>query len=294
MPETPGAPTSPGVTLVLGGGGARGLSHAGALAVLHANGIPIKAIVGTSIGAEIGAFFASGLSPERIQGLVREFDWLSTVRLFWPSLDGGGITSGRQIMSFLRENLGEATFHECVPPLRAIATDMRTGEQVILQEGDLAEAVRASIALPGIISPHRLSGRLLGDGGLVNPLPVDVAREEFGGPVLAVAVHPGAREAPGEAAGEEENLEEHLKETGGPALLDNLRRAIQITQAHLVFWHLRTSPPDLLIKPVVPGMSSLEFHRGKESLEAGRQETEAILPELRELLRGTGPAHGES
>ncbi len=285
---------SSGITLVLGGGGARGLSHAGVLAVLEAQGIPIKGIVGTSMGAEIGAFYAAGLGTERIQHLVRDLDWMSTVRLFWPSLDGGGLTSGRNILAYLKEQLGDATFADCLPPLLAIATDMRTGEQVILKEGKLIDAVRASIALPGLLSPYPLGNRLLGDGGLVNPLPVGVAREAFGGPVLAVAVHPGAREAPGGATRENGYLQEPLKDTGGPALLENLRRAIQITQAHLVFWHLRASPPDLLIKPVIPGMSSLEFYRGQETLEVGRQEVEAVLPELRELLRQAGPSSGSS
>lgn len=292
--EPQATPSASGVTLVLGGGGARGLAHAGALAVLEAHDIPIKGIVGTSIGAEIGAFYAAGLGTERIQGLVRDLDWMATVRLFWPSLDGGGLTSGRNIMAYLREHLGQTRFPDCRPPLRAIAADMRTGEQVVLEEGDLAEAVRASVALPGIISPHRLGDRLLGDGGLVNPLPVDVAREVFGGPVLAIAVHPGAREAPGEPAGGDDYLQEPLGEAGGPALLENLRRAIQITQAHLVFWRLRSSPPDLLIKPVVSGMSSLEFYRGRETLEVGHRETEAILPDLQELLRGTDPGPVES
>jgi NTE family protein len=286
--EAPVHATGSGITLVLGGGGARGLAHAGILEVLSNAGIPVRAIVGTSIGAEVGAFYCAGIPPDRIAAMVREFDWMATLKLFWPTLNGGGLTSGRNIETYLQQRLGDGTFASCRPPLRALATDMHSGQQVILGEGRLVDAVRASIALPGIIAPHPLDGRLLGDGGLVNPLPVDVAREAFGGPVVAVAVHPGAV-AP-EEDGEEDPFREPAGEGEGPDLLENLRRAIQITQAQLVHWHLADRPPDLLLKPVVPGMGSMEFYRGKEALQAGQRVGEANLARIRELAgQATGP-----
>lgn len=271
----------PGVTLALGGGGARGLAHAGVLRVLHDHGIPVKGVVGTSIGAEIGAFYCAGLGADRIEAMARDMDWMATVKLFLPTLDSGGLTSGGNITAYLRQHLGEATFADCAPPLRAIATDMQSGREVILKEGALVDAVRASIALPGIISPHRVGSALLGDGGLVNPLPVDVAREVFGGPVVGVAVHPGARES--EENGESEPFRDPVEEQESPALMENLRRAVQITQAQLVRYRLAASPPDLLLKPVVPNMGVLEFYRGDEAFEAGVTETEAALGQLREL-----------
>jgi len=277
-------PTEPGITLVLGGGGARGLAHAGILEVLAEANIPIRAIVGTSIGAEIGAFYCAGTPVEQLAAMVRDFDWMATLKLFWPTLTSGGLTSGRNIEGYLQEQLGDKTFADCRPPLRALATDMHSGQQAILSEGRLVDAVRASIAIPGIIAPHRLDGRLLGDGGLVNPLPVDVAQEVFGGPVVAVAVHPGAVSA--EEDGEEDPFRDPVEESEGPALLENLRRAVQITQAQLVHWHLAHSPPDVLLKPVVSGMGSLEFYRGKEALAAGRQVAQANLDRIRALPGG--------
>ncbi|SCX97066.1 patatin-like phospholipase family protein [Thiohalorhabdus denitrificans] len=273
---------APGVTLALGGGGARGLAHAGVLATLVDAGIPVRAVVGTSIGAEIGAFYCVGLGPDRIEDMVREMDWMATFRLFWPSLEGGALTSGRNIEAYLRERLGNGTFEGCDPPFRAVATDMRTGQQVVLDDGGLVEGVRASIALPGLIKPFKVDGRLLGDGGLVNPLPVDVARRRFGGPVVAVAVHPGARGA-GERAEEPDPFQESEEESAGPALIANLQRAVQITQAQLVRLRLEASPPDLTLKPVVPGMSTLEFYRGGEALEAGRKAAIENLDRIRAL-----------
>jgi len=110
--EAPAHATGSGITLVLGGGGARGLAHAGILEVLSNAGIPVRAIVGTSIGAEVGAFYCAGIPPNRIAAMVREFDWMATLKLFLPTLNGGGLTSGRNIMSFLRENLGETAFED--------------------------------------------------------------------------------------------------------------------------------------------------------------------------------------
>lgn len=269
-----------GITLALGGGGARGLAHAGVLAALADHGIPVRGIVGTSIGAEIGGLYAGGLSPSSIQGLVRSFDWLRTVRLFWPSLDGGGLTSGHNIESFLRDQLGDTTFEEAVVPLRAVATDMHSGEQAVLSEGSLVDAIRASIALPGIIRPHRLEGRTLGDGGLVNPLPVDVAYEELGGPVVAVAVHPGAVRRPetdqevfGDTAGDEE----------APPVTDTLRRAIQITQAQIVDLRLAGHPPDSLLRPAVADIGVLEFYEGEKAMRAGYECVVQALGPIRKL-----------
>ncbi|MFA9460342.1 patatin-like phospholipase family protein [Thiohalorhabdus sp. Cl-TMA] len=283
MPETRAPGTAPGITLALGGGGARGLAHAGVLATLADAGIPVRAVVGTSIGAEIGAFYCVGLGPDRIEDMAREMDWMATFKLFWPSLEGGALTSGRNIESYLRERLGKATFADCDPQLRAVATDMVRGDEVVLDEGGLVEAVRASIALPGLIKPFRVNGRLLGDGGLVNPLPVDVARRLFGGPVVAVAVHPGAlgRE---EQPDDPDPFHEPQEESSGPALISNLRRAVQITQAQLVSWRVAASPPDLTLKPVVPGMGTLEFYRGREALEAGRQAAMDNLDRIQRLV----------
>ena len=272
----------PGITLALGGGGARGLAHAGVLRLLTDHGIPVKGVVGTSIGAEIGAFYCTGLGADRIEAMAREMDWMATVKLFLPSLDSGGLTSGGNITAYLRHYLDDATFADCRPPLRAIAANMQSGQEVILSEGSLVDAVRASVALPGIISPHNIGGAFLGDGGLVNPLPVDVARAVFGGPVVAVAVHPGAREA--EDDGESEPFRDPLEEQESPALMENLRRAVQITQAQLVRYRLAASPPDLLLKPVVPNMGVLEFYRGDEAFEAGAREAQASLGQLRELV----------
>jgi NTE family protein len=268
-----------GVILALGGGGARGLAHAGALAALDDHGIPVRGIVGTSIGAEIGGLYAGGLSAAHIQELVRGFDWLRTVRLFWPSLDGGGLTSGHNIESFLRDQLGDLRFADLALPFRAVATDMAGGEQVVLSEGTVVDAIRASIALPGIIRPHRMDGRTLGDGGLVNPLPADLAAAELGKPVIAVGVHPGATQR----EDTDQAIFGDVADQEAPPVTETLRRAIQITQAQIVDLRLASHPPDLLLTPRVADIGVLEFYEGEKAMRAGYESVTSALDRIRKL-----------
>ena len=183
-----------GIVLALGGGGARGLAHIGVLQVLADNGISVRAVAGTSIGAEIGAFVASGLPVAELVELATTFDWKLTMQLFLPDLPTGGLISGKRILQWLKNKLGEHTVIERLAlPYVAVATDLEIGEEVVIDHGPIIDAVRASISLPGTLAPHRLGERVLVDGGVVNPLPFDVARQRFGGPVVAVAVHAGAQ-----------------------------------------------------------------------------------------------------
>jgi len=182
-----------GLVLALSGGGAAGLAHIGVIQVLAENDIPVRAVVGTSIGAEIGAFMASGMPVDELVSLATAFDWKQTLQLFMPDLPTGGLVSGKKIMDFLNTKLGKRHIENLHIGYAAITTDLETGEQVVLDCGGLVDAVRASISLPGLIAPHCIGSRWLVDGSVLNPVPFDVARERFGGPVVAVAVHSAAR-----------------------------------------------------------------------------------------------------
>lgn len=301
-----------GIVLALGGGGARGLAHVGLLEVIQREGLRVRAIAGTSIGAEIGAFYAAGVSVEELVRRSVDTGWRQTLRLFLPDLPGGGLVSGRQIVSFFHEVLGEARFQDLKLPFVAVAADLDTGDEVVLDSGPVADAVRASVSLPGVLAPARAGNRLLIDGGAVNPLPADVARRRFGGPVVAVAVHaaavhlrhrlselverPSRWQASVRALLDQpwvrgtqrfrrflEDLitpEEEPPEPPLPAMGLVVERAQEITQAAVVGLRLAASPPDLLIVPEVAGVGTLEFYRGAEIVEAGRAAAEAALPEL--------------
>lgn len=309
-----------GVVLALGGGGAKGLAHIGVLRTLEEHGIPVRAVAGTSIGAEIGAFLVSGMPVAELVELATGIDWKQTLQLFMPDLPTGGLVSGKRIMDFLRARLGTRRIEELPLGYAAVCADLETGEQVILKEGSLVDAVRASISLPGLLAPHRIGDRLLVDGGVLNPVPFDVARELFGGPVVAVAVHSGARpftrqplpsarrrewlgrvrqlldqpwmkRAAPLKAWLESQLENYAKaRRAKPAWTTRrvLDQVLDITQAELVRLRAAVHPPDLMLIPAVERIGPLEFYRGKEAIAAGYRAAQEKLAELKRLSSGQG------
>jgi NTE family protein len=149
-----------GVVLALGGGGARGLAHIGVIEVLAGSHIPVRAVAGTSVGAEIGAFLARGMPAAEMFEVATAFDWKLTLQLFLPDLPTGGLVSGKKILTWLSDKLGgDATIEGLPIPYAAVAADLETGEEVVLDRGPLAEAVRARISLPGTLAPWRRPSR---------------------------------------------------------------------------------------------------------------------------------------
>jgi NTE family protein len=306
-----------GLVMALGSGGAAGLAHIGVLQVLAEHGIPVRAVVGTSIGAEIGAFFAAGMPLTELETLASGVDWKQTLQLFMPDLPTGGLVSGRNIIDFLRQGLGTRRIEDLDIAYLAVATDLDRGEQVVIDHGDLVDAVRASISLPAVIAPHQLEGRTLVDGGVINPLPFDVAYEHFGGPVVGVAVHAGARhrELPARPALTRQWLARGRQLLDQPwvsrtpalrawleAYLANrdgtkravvhqwtarrvLDRVLTITQAEVVRLRAALTPPDLVLAPEVADIGVLEFYRAKEAIAAGRRAAEEQLAQLKRLAR---------
>ena len=174
----------------LGGGAARGLSHIGVLKVLHECGISPDIIVGTSIGAIIGALYAGGYEPAQIEQLVLGLDWKKLVNLVDVTLPLRGLLHGKRVTSLLKSILGDITFSQLRCEFACVATDIVNGEQVVFHDGSLIEAVRASISIPGIFTPVAIKGRFFVDGGLINTVPVSVCREMGARYVIGVNVIP--------------------------------------------------------------------------------------------------------
>ncbi len=216
--EVPAKPR-PRIGLVLGGGGVKGAAHVGALDVLDELRIPVDCIVGTSMGALVGGTYASGISADELDAAVRSISWQEAIarsglRTQVPmrrKLAGNnysnslefGVRDGRliapsgfinsqnvdlTIQYLVGRSRGITKFDQLPIPFRAVATDMQTGEMVVLDRGDLALALRASMAVPGVFSPVSMDGRILGDGGLTRNVPVDIARQTCADVVIAVAV----------------------------------------------------------------------------------------------------------
>ena len=209
----------PRIGLVLGGGGARGGAHVGVLKVLDELRVPVDCVAGTSMGALVGATFAAGTPPERIEREITAINWAATIgsegrRALLPaqrkeagitysnniefSVQEGrlrgdsGLLASQHIESRLRLLIGEARrtrdFDDLPLPFRAVATDLASGSMVVLEEGDLARAMRASMAVPGVFAPVVIDGQVLTDGGLLRNLPVDVARSLCADVVIAVVL----------------------------------------------------------------------------------------------------------
>jgi NTE family protein len=250
--------------------------------VLDREGIPVRAIAGTSIGAEIGAFYASGMSIGEMVRLAKATGRRKTLELFLPDFTGGGLASGKHILAFFDAFFGGRAIEDLEIPFAAVATDIRTGEQVVLDRGRLASAVRASVSIPGLLAPVRVGGRLLIDGGVVNPLPADVARERFGAPVVAVSVHRG-----GPFGGS-------LRSGRPPRFRAVVERSAEIVQEEIVRLRLEHAAPDVLIEPVIRRIGDLDFHRGAEALAAGRHTARQALPAIRRALAGSARKHAGS
>ncbi|HET7763595.1 MAG TPA: patatin-like phospholipase family protein [Burkholderiales bacterium] len=213
------APARPKIGLALSGGGARGAAHIGVLKVLEELRVPVDCVTGTSMGSVVGGSFAAGTTPADMERIVTQTDWSGVFTdrppraeisprlkqddykgLFAPEFGvrGGslvvqkGIVSGVNIESFLRyltqQSGSVADFRKLPVPFRAVATDIETGEAVVLDHGSLYRAMRASMAIPGAVAPVEIDGRLLVDGGIANNLPIDVARKMCGEVIIAVNI----------------------------------------------------------------------------------------------------------
>jgi len=179
-----------GLGLALGSGAARGLAHIGVLKVLEEADIPIDIITGTSMGAFIGAMYAAGVPVAQMEQVALEIDWLSMARLLAPVMPTSGLTDGKKLVAFMAELLPARDFTDLRQILAVTATDINTGEAIIIKQGDLLEALRASLAFPGIFPPVRFGTRFLVDGGLCNPIPTDVARHLGAKKVIGVCTIP--------------------------------------------------------------------------------------------------------
>ncbi len=294
--------------MALGSGGARGAAHVGVLTVLEEQGIEVAAIAGSSIGAMVGGAYAAGFPVERI----RE-EWLKTslprvVRTFLPTFPRTGLSSGAELERYLRSVFGELRIEELRIPFAAVATDLDTGEAVVIRQGPLVQALRASTAIPGIFRPAILGDRVLVDGGMVEPVPVRPCRELGVDVVIGVDVNPKPMPTTPERRGLWEELEEKLRALAGrpwipaslsefleerfsarsrgrhlPGLFSLLNQSAlillqEVTELKLALW-----PPEILVRPDFPG-GKASYLNPREALVAGEEAMRRALPRLRELL----------
>ena len=177
----------------MSGGAARGLAHVGVVSVLHKEGIPIDMIAGTSSGAIVGAVYARDRDIERMRRHALDPSWKKRAPMIGPSFPKTGFIKGKKIEKLLESILGgNITFEDLQIPFACVATDIQTGEEIVINSGSVTEAIRASISLPGIFTLVKYEDRYLVDGGLTTPVPVEVVRQMGADFIIAVNVMPDA------------------------------------------------------------------------------------------------------
>lgn len=289
--EMPRIATDKKVGLALGGGGARGLAHLGVLAVLLQEGIPIDAIAGTSMGAVIGAAHATGYDVHDLIRMALQFRWRNLIDLNW---NGRGFLKGERLEALVDDLSGGKNFDETRIPFAIVTADLNTGEEVVMKEGPIARAARASCAFPGVFTPVEIGGRWLFDGGVVNQVPADVAVSLGADVVIAVDTSGSPqRHVMGEAAPAPGLMSQltamAFNDNRYPVMKDLLEKVIDIFIDQITTYRLRIDRPIIVIRPAVGQIKLEDFRRAEECIAAGITAAEAQLPAIRALLTGQAP-----
>jgi NTE family protein len=259
----------PKIALVLGGGAARGFAHVGVIRVLEQEKIPIDMIVGTSAGSLIGAIYASDMNSFDLEwtafALEKDniFDYA-----FFSAVTGMGPVKGDKLEEFVRAKVPVANIENLKLPFAAVATDLNRGTRVVLDHGPVARAVRASSAIPGVFNPVDHQGRLLVDGGVVDNIPISVAREKGADIVIAV------------------DISENVVNFNITNLID-----VVIQSANIMFNEnvkYKKKEADVLISPAVGSVGMLDFTQKKRCMHAGIEATQKSMPDIRKAIEAWG------
>jgi NTE family protein len=252
------------VALVLGAGGARGLAHIGVIEALEARGFEIAAIAGSSMGALVGGIHAAG-KLDAYRDWADRLERNDVLRLLDVTFGASGLIRGDRVIATLRDLVGEHRIEDLPIPYVAVATDLATQREVWFQQGPLFDAIRASIAIPMVFTPHEVNGRELVDGGLLAPLPLAPS-----GWKTRVASWFSAPPPPVGATS--------AASSGGIAsLLDLMSRSMDTMHSQMTRLQVAQDPPDLVIRVPRDAASFYEFWRAKELRERGREWAEDAL-----------------
>ncbi len=258
----------PKIGLALGSGGPKGLSHIGIIKVLEENNIPIDFIAGSSIGSVIGGFYSATKDIKKIEKIALSNNWRQTLPLFFdPSLHQGFV-SGRKIRNFIENIIGKIHFKDLKIPFSVVATDIKTGETVIIDKGEVALAIRASSSIPIIFRPVKLNSRLLVDGGLSLPVPARIVREM--GADLVISVNLDA---------------DYFSNTKDSSFgfYKVANSSIKILRYHLA--SLNVKDADIVINPKIGKVGWNKFIDSKSVILAGEEAMQVSILQLKKLIK---------
>lgn len=262
-PVVPVAKLPPRIGLALGGGAARGFAHVGVIQVLEEAGIRPSLVAGTSAGSLVAAIYASGKTGVQLQQVAETMEEASIADWTLP-LFGRGLLRGDALARYVNVQVNSRLIEQMPLSLGIVATDLNTGLDTLFQRGDTGLAVRASSAVPAVFQPVKISGREYVDGGLVSPVPVRAARKMGAELVIAVDI----------SSPPEGNL--------AAGTLDILLQTFSIMGKSINTFELRDA--DVVVRPVLTGISSADFGARKRSIDAGRLAMQRALPQLRAAI----------
>jgi NTE family protein len=268
------------VGLVLGGGGARGLAHIGVLKVLRRENVPIDYIVGTSMGGIIGAALAANVPLEVIEEEALHIHKLSKqIKLVDLQIGGSALLKGTRVYRFIGELIGkDLTFDKLDIPFAVVAVDIKTGREVILNKGNVSSAIRATISVPGVFEPVEYENFRLVDGGVLNNVPVDVAKKMGADYVIAIDVLPSfPQNTPGETP-----VVRPIKLLPGPQSMYETLNIMLIMISEMTELRLKCTQPDLVIRPDLPHEMGLllGFEYAETAIQAGEKAAQERLSEI--------------
>ena len=308
----PQEPARKKIGLALGSGSARGWSHLGVIRALQGANVPIDVISGTSMGALIAGAYAAGfIGP--LEEWARQLTWPDILSLMDVSLPRAGLFEGDRLTNYFRERMTDLRIEDLPVPFACVATELNTGKEIWLREGSLMDAIRASISMPGILTPFPRGQEWLVDGGLVNPIPVSLCR--FIGADIVIAVNLNsdimgrrflsrdkgfnvkngrgilsqklASLINGKLKSGQVSLFKRLiqeQPERGPSIIQIISKSVYIMQDRITKQRLASDPPDILVSPHLAHIGLLEFNRGEESIEEGRRAMQLMIPVLEDLV----------
>ena len=293
------------MSLVLGSGGARGLAHIGAIKALEERGFRIESIAGSSMGALVGGMHAAGRLDDYAEW-VSKLAQSDVFKLVDWTFSGGGLIRGDRIIKRLKDMVGDARIEDLPIDFTAVAVDIEQGREIWLSRGSLFDAIRGSIAIPGLFTPHRYQGRLLVDGGILNPVPVAPTMRSLcdltvvvnvNGPISASRSRAAAKRAGGESEETDDStLTERVRrffndlierdgsavEESEPGLAAMLMKSLETMQEVIPRQHLAVFRPSLVVEVPKDACMIHEFHRADELIDLGYRRTINALDRLRD------------
>ena len=299
------------VGLALGSGSARGWAHIGAIKAIEEAGIPIHYVAGTSIGAFVGAVYATGHLAS-LKEFALQMDWKKVVSYFDVVFPRSGLMDGKKVHELFSIHSDARTFDDFKIPVKMIATDLNSGDKIIIDSGNIIESIRASVSVPGVFTPVFLNDRWLVDGGLVDPVPVKVVREMGADVVIAIDLNSGlvSKKPPKESKGKIKQIQKERNEfitriasqyssaeravknrinhwfssSSKPSIIDVLGSSVGIIEEQITRINLAIDPPDILIQPRLGDLKMFDFDQAERSILEGYMQAKYQIDNIKSLL----------